>query len=369
METRIGQARRKTSRREPGTGAAIGGAHYTCAHPMAGSGTLIVDTSFLGDVLCAEPLVRAAARVLPGEPVDFLAAPGAAALLQGHPQLRAVLTFDKRGADRGLGGLLRAARRLRAAGYARAWCTHRSWRTALLLRLAGIPERAGYANASGSWLYTRRVPYRAEAHEIERNLDFAGGGAWERPRIFPNAADRAAAAELAPAAPFVAVAPGSLWATKRWPEERFTELARALAADGVRLALLGGPEDRALCARIAAAAGGARVADLAGRTNLRASFAVLERAACLVTNDSAPMHLGVAAGVPVVALYCSTVPRFGFGPRGARDVALGVDGLDCRPCGIHGHRACPLGHFRCGQDLPAARVLAEVRSRIPLSIA
>lgn len=335
---------------------------------MAGSGTLIVDTSFLGDVLCAEPLVRAAARRHPGEPVDFLTAPGAAPLLRGHPGLRAVRVFDKRGADRGLGGLLRAARVLRAAGYARAWCTHRSWRTALLLRLARIPERAGFDNASGAWLYTRRVAYRRDAHEIERNLDFAGGGPWEPPRVFPDAADRATAAELAPAAPFVAVAPGSLWATKRWPEERFAELVRALAADGVGVALLGGPDDRDLCARIAAAADGGRVVDLAGRTNLRASCAVLQRAACLVTNDSAPMHLGVAAGAPVVGIYCSTVPAFGFAPRGSRDVVLEVEGLDCRPCGMHGHPACPRGHFRCGTDLPAARVLAEVRRRLRLEI-
>jgi len=330
-------------------------------------GTLIVDTSFLGDVLCAEPLVRAAARARPGEPVDFLTAPGAAALLRGHPGVREVRIFDKRGADRGVAGLLRAARRLRAAGFARAWCTHRSWRTALLLRLARIPERAGFDNAAAAWLYTRRVPYRADAHEIERNLDFAGGGTWERPRVFPDAADRALAAELAPAAPFVALAPGSLWATKRWPEEHFAELTRALAAEGTPVALLGGPDDRELCARIAAAAGGP-VYDLAGRTNLRASYALIERAACLVTNDSAPMHLGVAAGVPVIAIFCSTVPAFGFAPRGAGDVVLGVDGLDCRPCGIHGYSACPRGHFRCGRDLTAARVLAEVRRRLPLSI-
>lgn len=335
----------------------------------AARGTLIADTSFLGDVLCAEPLVRAAGRAFPGEPVDFLTAPGAAPLLQGHPVLRQVLVFDKRGADRGLAGLWRTARRLRAAGYARVWCTHRSWRTALLLALARIPERAGFANASGAWAYTRRVPYRKDAHEIERNLDFAGGGAWEPPRVHPSDADRAQAAELAPPAPFVALAPGSLWATKRWPEEKFAELARALAAGGAHVALLGGPDDRALCERIAAAAGGgARVVNLAGRTGLRASCALIARAACLVTNDSAPMHLGVAAGVPVIGIYCSTVPAFGFAPRGPRDSVVEVAGLDCRPCGIHGFQACPLGHFRCGRDLAAERVLQEVRRHLTISI-
>lgn len=333
-------------------------------------GTLVVDTSFLGDVLCAEPLVRAAARAFPGEPVDFLTVPGAAPLLQGHPQLRQTVIFDKRGADRGVTGLWRAARRLRAAGYARAWCTHRSWRTAALLALARIPERAGFDNASAAWLYTRRVRYRSDAHEIERNLDFAGGGAWERPQVFPSSADLASAAAFTPSEPFVALTPGSLWATKRWPEERFAELARGLAAAGTAVAVLGGPDDRELCARIAAAAAGtgAPVADVSGRTGLRASYALIARAACLVTNDSLPMHLGVAAGVPVIGIYCSTIPAFGFAPRGPRDTVLEVAGLDCRPCGIHGHQACPLGHFRCGKDLTAARVLQEVRRHLTTAV-
>ena len=333
---------------------------------MDARGTLIVDTSFLGDVLCAEPLVRAAVRLHPGEPVDFLTSPGAAPLLHGHPQLRSVVVYDKRRGDRGPGGLLRMARRLRQAGYARAWSTHRSWRTALLLRIARIPERAGFAGASGGWLYTRQVAYRRDLHEIERNLEFAGGGAWEPPRVHPGEAELLRAAELAPEGAFVAVAPGSIWATKRWPEEHFAALVRALAAGVAPVVLLGGPEDRELCARIARAADGGAVTDLAGRTSLRESYALIARAACLVCNDSAPMHLGVAARVPVVGIYCSPVPAFGFAPRGPRDVVLEVDGLDCRPCGIHGHPACPRGHFKCGRDLAPARVLAEVRRRLQL---
>ncbi len=332
---------------------------------MNARGTLIVDTSFLGDVLCAEPLVRAAARLHPGEPVDFLTSPGAAPLLHGHPELRSVLVFDKRRADHGTGGLLRAARRLRQARYARAWSTHRSWRTAFLLRMARIPERVGFEGASGGWLYTQRVRYRTDLHEIERNLEFAGGGTWERPRVHPGESELLRAAELAPPDAFVVLAPGSIWATKRWPEEHFSSLARALISGGTQVLLLGGPEDRELCQRIARAADSGLITDLSGRTSLRESYALIARAACVVCNDSAPMHLGVAAGVPVIGIYCSTVPAFGFAPRGPDDAVLEVAGLDCRPCGIHGHPACPLGHFRCGRELTPERVLVEVRRRLP----
>ena len=143
---------------------------------------------------------------------------------------------------------------------------------------------------------------------------------------------------------------------------------RELAADGVRCVLLGGPDDAGLTsviARSVATAGGAPVIDLAGVTNLRESYAVLQRAAALVTNDSAPMHLGVAAGIPVIAIYCSTVPEFGFAPRGERDEVVEVSGLECRPCGIHGHPTCPEKHFRCGWDTDAASVLERVQKRLP----
>ena len=340
------------------------------------AGTLLVDTSFLGDVLCAEPLVRAAAAKWPDEPVDFLAGPGGAQMLAGHPQLRELVVFDKRGADQGLGGLRRMAKKLRQQRYARAICSHRSWRTAALLRLAGIPVRVGFHNASAAWLYSQRIPYRKELHEVERNLELIGGGSWEAPRMYPGEAERARAKELLgqlPGPP-IALAPGSIWATKRWPASKWSELLRGLCQAGQPVVMLGGPDDAELCASIVASAAldevpEASCLDLSGQTSLRESAAVLEGCSTLVSNDSAPMHLGVAAGIPVVALYCSTVPAFGFAPRGPRDLVLEIIDLDCRPCGIHSHKTCPEGHFRCGEDLDSAQALrAALERSVPVAV-
>ncbi|KAA3611935.1 MAG: lipopolysaccharide heptosyltransferase II [Planctomycetota bacterium] len=336
---------------------------------MAG-GTLIVDTSFLGDVLCAEPMVRAAAKRWQGQPVDFLASPGGAHILSGHPDLGDILVFDKRGAQRGALGLLRMARELKKRAYVRAICSHRSWRSAALLRLAGIPERVGFDNASASFLFTERVSYQADLHEIERNLQLLGGGSWQRPRMYPDAGERERVAGLLPGRSFVAMAPGSLWETKRWPAQRFSELAAALSAKGVDVVLLGGPEDRPLCREVHQRAkdfGAEESAlhDLCGQTNLRESAALLEKALALVSNDSAPMHLGVAAGIPVMAVYCSTVPAFGFAPKGEQDRVFEISELDCRPCGIHGKRRCPEGHFRCGWDIQFEQVLQALQPFLP----
>lgn len=336
--------------------------------------TLLVDTSFLGDVLCAEPLVRATKELYPG-PLDFLTSGGGAGMLTGHPDLREVMVYDKRGAQKGLGGMMRMARMLRGKSYARVFCSHRSWRTAMMLRLSRIPERVCFDNASGASLYTRQIPYPKELHEIQRNLALIGGGDWQRPRIFPTDSERTRAEQLTPETGFVAVAPGSIWATKRWPEEHYASLVQQLLADGQRVVVLGGSDDLELstriCAPALAAMGGAgradsssRLIDLCGKTNLRESYAVLERATCLVTNDSSPMHMGVAADIPVVAVFCSTIPAFGFSPRGARDIVLEVADLPCRPCGIHGHPTCPEKHFDCGKKTTPQMVMAAVAERL-----
>ena len=324
-------------------------------------GTLVIQTAFLGDVVLSTGLLTALAERF--GPVDLVTTSAAAALLEGHPAVRRVLVYDKRGADRGLGGLVRTAGKLRRAGYARAYLPHRSIRSAALALLAGIPERVGFAGSPGAPSYTRSVPRPATGHEAERILALAGPGEGGPARVTLEltARDRnEAAAWLAAhgvAQPFVAMAPGSIWGTKRWPG--YAELAARIPEPVV---IIGGPEDRALGAAIAAAAPG-RVQVAAGALSLRGSAALLERALVLVTNDSAPLHLGSAVGTRTVAVFGPTIPGFGFGPRGASDRIVELTGLPCRPCSSHGPEVCPLGHHRCMRDLSVEVVLDAMRDQ------
>ena len=153
---------------------------------------------------------------------------------------------------------------------------------------------------------------------------------------------------------FIALAPGSIWGTKRWPY--YAELAAGLERPCV---VVGGAEDRSLADAIVAAAPG-RAVSSAGELGLRVSAALIQRAAVLVTNDSAPLHLATAVGTPIVALFGPTVPDFGFGPRRAGDASLGLDGLVCRPCSKHGPETCPLGHHRCMRELAVETVAAAL---------
>jgi heptosyltransferase-2 len=155
----------------------------------------------------------------------------------------------------------------------------------------------------------------------------------------------------------VAVAPGSVWGTKRWPY--YSELAAALAGDA-KVVVVGSAEDAPLGAAIVAAAPAAL--DATGRLSLLASAELIGRAGVIVTNDSAPMHLASAMGTPTVALFGPTVPEFGFGPLAPRASVVGLDTLPCRPCDRHGPARCPLGHHRCMRDLSPSMVAERVRA-------
>jgi len=322
------------------------------------SATLVVQTAFLGDVVLTTPLFSALAA--DHGPVDVVTTPIAASLIETHPAVRKVIPYDKRGSDRGWAGLRNLARRLRTERYERAYLPHRSLRTATLGVVAGIPTRIGFSGA-WSFLYTEARPKPALGHESDRLLALADKppGVYP-PQLRPTAVDAQAAAALIDGA-FVALAPGSIWGSKRWPY--YPELARQLV-DHVPVVVVGGQDDVGLGEEIQKAATGGngrqRVVNSCGKLTLRQSAALIGRASVLVTNDSAPLHLATAMGTPIVALFGPTVTEFGFGPLRPGDVALGIDELPCRPCSSHGPPQCPLGHHRCMRELTVAAVIAAI---------
>jgi len=321
--------------------------------------SLVIQTAFLGDVVLTTPLLAVLAER--HGPLDVVTTPAAAPLLEAHPAVRRVLPYDKKGKDAGLGGLVRLARALRAERYEVAYLPHRSLRSAALALLARIPKRVGFRDG-WPWLYTEAKRRPAEGHEIDRLLALADGtgAAQARPSLEVTVADRAAAERLLREAglaePFVVLAPGSIWGTKRWP--RYPELAAALAPRAA-VVVIGSRDDAALGAAVVQAVG-ARAVNACGRLSLRESAALIARAAVLVTNDSAPLHFASAVGTPIVAIFGPTIPAFGFGPRGPRDQVAEVEGLPCRPCSRHGPAVCPLGHHRCMTSLAVEDVLLAI---------
>lgn len=320
------------------------------------SHALVVQTAWLGDAVLTSPLVRAVGA-LHGS-VDVVTRPDTAPLLETHPAVRHVIPYDKRGADRGLRGLVRVAGVLRQARYQIAYLAQDSLRSAALAWLAAIPERVGFADAPGRGCYTRHVQ-RAGAHEADRLLALSGVEASSALSLTLTDADREGAARaLARSAidgPFAVLAPGSARATKRWPH--YDELATSLSKT-VSVVFVGGPGN-ARATPLPLCPSHLSSADLTGRLAIRESAAVIECASLVVTNDSAALHIAQAVGTPVVALFGPTALSQGFGPRGEHDTALGLD-LPCRPCSPHGDEHCPLDHHRCLRELSPSTVYDAV---------
>jgi heptosyltransferase-2 len=359
-------------------GAADGGAAPAPGpRPLpAGARLLVAQTSFLGDVVLTTPLLSALRRVLRPRHLAVVVRPEAAPLLEHHPAVDAVLVDDKRGRDGGLGGVVRAAARVRAGGYTLAVAPHRSLRTALVLALAGVPRRVGFRESRGAFLYHARVARDPTRHEVERTMGLLHAFGivaethLEPPRLVPGPVAERRAEELlatcrAGGRPALyGLCPGSVWATKRWSPDGYATLLTALRARGdAEVLILGGADDAEVAATIHGRAGGAGI-NLAGRTDLQTFVALLARLRAVVTNDSAPMHMAAAVGVPVVALFCATTPAFGFGPYTARAAVVEAD-LACRPCARHGGRRCPRGTEDCMRLVRASEVLTALRGLVP----
>jgi heptosyltransferase-2 len=321
------------------------------------SGSLVIQTSFLGDVILTTPLIAELAK---HGPVDVLVTPGGAAALANNPHIRTVIPYDKRGTYGSALGLWQTIKEIRSRRpYEAAYLAQGSFRSGLIAMMTGAKERIGFASSTGRVSYTKQIPYRPERHHAERLWWLAMSDCADppsrdqiRPRLYPSDEERRRVDMLLRQSggndePFVALAPGSAWGTKRWPY--YPSLAKRLAED-FRIAVIGSEADSAIAAQIIDVLPPGCVINGVGLP-LLASAELIGRAQAIVTNDSAPQHLASAMGTPTLTIFGPTVPAFGFGPIAERHAVAGHESLSCRPCHRHGPRSCPLGHWRCMREL------------------
>jgi len=320
---------------------------------------LILRYSALGDVVLATSVLDPLLEKFPGAHVEWVTDPLYAPLLQGLSGLAAVHPLDRSTP----GAAMALAERLRGQFDVAIDLQHKV-RSTLVAR-AAAPRRLTFRRRTAgrallSLVGADRPLVRAHATALYAEaLAPLGVTTSGRPRIHLSPGARALAADALGRlhGPLVAVAPGARWATKRWPVERFAEVANALAGDGASLVLAGGPGDRealeALRAHLKVPAG----ADLSPLP-VDALAAALARVQLLVACDSGPVHLAAAVGTPVVALYGPTSPIRWGPPSPSRALSLG---LACAPCSNHGGDFCPEGHHRCLADLGSEAVLSAAR--------
>lgn len=335
----------------------------------------LLQPAFLGDVVLSTALLESWRRTFPQDRLEVLVRKGAEGLFADHPFVQGVHVWDRSGWLKypRLAGLSRS---LRGRDTHLVVNLHRHPSMALLTRAVRPEEAVGFSGATAP--HGRRVRLEPHGlgdgrHETERNHALVAPwlGAWDAaldvPRLHPSGRHWKAAG-LWPEDALV-LAPASVWATKRWPPEQWAALADAWTErqGGGPVVLLGGAGDRPLLEEVARACRLARPQVCAGDLDLLGASALMARSRAVVSNDSAPLHMAGAVGAPVVGVFCSTTPRFGFGVlpgmlAGGRaaQVEVGEAELECKPCGPHGHARCPEGHFKCGSMLDVARVLEAV---------
>jgi heptosyltransferase-2 len=319
---------------------------------------LVIQTAYLGDTVFTSALVGALTGRFPAAEIDLCVAPRGRDVALAMPGVQHAHVFDKRGADAGLRGLRRIGARLATRQYPLAVLPHRSLRTALLARMARIPERLGFADAPASWLYTARVATK-ETSFLRKEADLARalGAGPAAMRLVPRAAWMSAAqAALADAAgeKLAGICLGSEWATKIWPAQHVIDLVRGMPGQGLRPVLLGGPRERPLAEEVRAAA---PCIDTTGNS-IGEALAILSLCAVAVGGDTGLVHAARALGIPTVAVFGPTPSDVHL--FGARERAVSLQ-LPCAPCTVHGSQRCPLGHHGCLRDLDAGPVLASCR--------
>lgn len=324
---------------------------------------LVIQTAFIGDVVLATGLLEKLHKSYPDAAIDILVRKGNETLFNAHPFLHAVLVWDKQ-QDK-YRHLLQVLKQVRTNRYDLAVNVQRFAATGLLAAFSKAKRTVGFDKNPFSFLFSDVVRHVVSdgthaLHEIERNQqlisEFTNDKA-ERPRLYPSTADREAVAGLQQL-PYICVAPASVWFTKQFPKVQWISLLDALPP-GYPVYLLGAPGDHALCEEIRRATRHDAVQNLAGKLSFLTSAALQEKAVMNYVNDSAPMHFASSVNAPVAAVYCSTLPAFGFGPLSDKSFVIETEEkLACRPCGLHGKRACPEGHFACATRITTAQLLA-----------
>ena len=325
---------------------------------------LIIHTAFIGDIVLSTPLIKKIKDTYPDSDITYVTTPSGEAILKNNPHLNNIIVYDKRGEHKGISGVWQLGKRLRYENFNMVITPHRYLRSSILSWLSRSPIRKGYDIASGSCLFTEKIKYDRTKHEVEKLLSFVASENKKRYEIelYPGEkeemkGDNLWKENLLEDKKVVVLAPGSKWFTKQWPVEYFNKLAESLKKlSNVRLIVVGGKEEVNLPIEKE------NIIDMRGKTSLLELADILSRADVVVTNDSSPIHIASAFKKPrIFALFGPTIEKFGFFPWSLNSKVFQVDGLKCRPCGIHGGKSCPEKHFKCMRDILPEEVFNEIK--------
>ncbi|MEN9597724.1 MAG: hypothetical protein RL596_35 [Bacteroidota bacterium] len=323
---------------------------------------LIIQTAFIGDVVLATALLESVHQLFPNDRIDFALRKGNEHLFAAHPFLNEIIIWDKQN-DK-YGSLIRVLGTIRKNKYDIVINLQRYAATGFLTAFSGAKNTIGFNKNPFSFLFKQVVKHEMNnlenpLHETQRNhllLSSFPAAKLAQPRLYPSEKDYAQVLEFK-RKPYIVVAPSSVWFTKQYPAHKWADFLE-MVPDEFAIIIVGAPSDQAVSTYIVSLLPAKNVIDLTGKLSFLASAALMQDAQMNYVNDSAPMHFCSAVNAPVAAIYCSTIPAFGYGPLSTQRFIIETkQPLQCRPCGLHGKVACPYGHFNCAETISAQQLL------------
>ena len=320
---------------------------------------LIIQTAFLGDVVLATPVISELKKIYPDCEVHVVVRKGNDALLSNHRDIDRLFVWNKSNGK--YRSLLQIRKEIRQFKYREVINLQRYFSAGFICWSAKSDHKIGFTKNVLSFMYSSRIEHDMTrgVHEVSRNLktiQHHGAQTMVRPSLYPSPQDYDSIATYT-SGEYYCLAPASVWFTKQLPQEKWTELINQLS-NNATIYLIGGPTDIALCEAIKVKTKHPRVEILAGKMSLLQSAALMQKATMNFVNDSGPQHLASAMNAPVRSFFCSTVTKFGFGPLSDDSRVIETnENLPCRPCGLHGKKECPQGHFKCGLTIDVSTAL------------
>lgn len=333
---------------------------------------LVIQTAFIGDTILASQFAYQLSQEFPGARIHFFLRKGNESVIMNLPFITKTWIWDKKGGK--TRNLIRLIQQLRETEFDLVFNLHRHFNSGLVSACVRGVEKIGFKENPLSFFYHQKLKHQIPHisaqgnvwHEVQRNLGLLKLAKPEftisenakdyRPHL-PVGDKNLEKVSVYKGQDYFVVAPASVWFTKAWSEHKFRSLVMKLSEMG-KVYLIGGPDDGALCDRIKE--GVANTQNLCGKLSLLDSAALMIDARRVFVNDSGPLHLASCVNAKTTAIFCSTVQEFGYTPLAQDSVVIDMGKMQCRPCGLHGHSACPLGHYKCSEDIEVSRVLATI---------
>lgn len=325
---------------------------------------LVIQTASIGDVILSTSIGEKLKRHDKHCQIDYLVKKGNEGVFYGNMNVNEVIIWDKK--TEKYKNLLRIIFQIRNESYDAVINLQRFFSSGVFTVFSAAKKKYGFKKNPFSLFFSKSFShqYKENWHEIDRNhqlIQHITGDTAASPRLYPTKKDDA---KMSPykTNPYITITPASIWYTKQYPPEKWLDFMNMIHPS-IYIYLLGGPDDMELCQDIIKKSKRGNILAFAGKLSFVESAALMRDAIMNYVNDSAAQHIASSVNAKTTTIYCSTIAKFGFGPLSTDSFIIEYElPLECRPCGLHGHKACPKKHFDCALEIDTQQLLNRLNS-------